>query len=914
MAMAADLFISYARKDWDRVEPWVRRLQEAGVSVWLDVRAIDGAQYWTREIVDAIESCRVLVLMASTSSLASEQVLREVTLALEGRKRILPLLLEPVSIPSNFRYPLAGLQQIDLSSGDSEAKRLVLLRGLSRLGVHVDVNITGLVVPGHAPSPTTTPAHHGPHHNLPAPLTSFVGRERELAGVQQLLTANRLVTLTGPGGAGKTRMAIQIGTHLLEQHPDGVWLVELDSLTDPDLVPQTTATALGVREEPDRPLTTTLSDYIKQRHLLLILDNCEHVVTACAHLAQALLRASPHLRILATSREALRVPGETPYSVPSLSLPPAALPTRSPIPSAPNVELGTPDAEHPMMQYEAIRLFVERAATAKPGFAVTDQNAPAVAQVCRRLDGIPLALELAAARVRVLSVEQVAQRLDDRFRLLTGGSRTLLPRQQTLRALIDWSYDLLSEPERALLRRLSVFAGGFTLNAAEAVCAGGDVEEFEILDLVTQLTDKSLVVIEEQEGEARYRLLESIREYGDEQLQQAGEGPQVRGQHRDWFLAVAEQAEPELQGPDQAEWLDRLEVEHDNLRAALATAVESGQGEIGLRLGAALWRFWTVRGHLAEGRDQLARLLALPGAQARTDDRARVLNRAGALADDQGDVAAARSLFEESLAIGRELDNSEIIARTLPNLGLLEHNQGNYDAARSLFEESLAVLRQLGDQRGIASSLNNLGRIALQEGDDAAARALFVDSLDIRRQLGDRRGIAVLLNNLGWVAHNQGDLAAARSSYEESLQIWRELGNRPHYALSLLNLGLVSHQQGERQPAIDRFQESLRLFHELGDNAGIAACLKELAAASVTRGDWERAARMFGAAEALRDSTGNPIPAANVADYEQHVAAVREGLGEEVFADSWSSGRAMAVQQAVAYAVQGGGEDGHREE
>jgi len=384
-------------------------------------------------------------------------------------------------------------------------------------------------------------------NNLPRQLTSFIGREREMAEVKRLLTTTRLLTLTGSGGCGKTRLALQVAADLVEEFANGVWLVELAALTDPALVPQAVASALGVREEPGRPLLATLSDYLKAKRLLLLLDNCEHLVAACAYLAEALLRACPHLRILATSREALNIAGETVWRVPSLSLPDL---------------LHLPSVEH-LTQYEAVRLFIERALISRPDFVLTSQGAPSVAQVCHRLDGIPLAIELAAARVKVLSVEQIAARLDNRFRLLTSGSRTALPRQKTLRAAIDWSYDLLSETERMVLRRLSVFAGGWTLEAAEAICVGEGIEWHEVLDPLMQLVDKSLVMMEEQGGTVRYRLLETVRQYGRDKLPASGEADVVRGRHRDWYLALAERAEPELLGSNQAVWLERLETEHD---------------------------------------------------------------------------------------------------------------------------------------------------------------------------------------------------------------------------------------------------------------------------------------------------------------------------------------------------------------
>ncbi len=456
---------------------------------------------------------------------------------------------------------------------------------------------------------------------LPVSVTSFIGRTRELAEVKQRLSATRLLTLTGPGGCGKTRLALQAATDLADKFVDGVWFVELSTLSDPRLVPYLVATALGVREEPNRPLAVTLVDALHPRRLLLVLDSCEHLIAACAEFSHTLLHGCPQLRILATRREVLGVAGELAWRVPPLASP------------DPQRLLSIED----LVQYEAVQLFVERARTALLTFTLTNRNASVVAQVCYRLDGIPLAIELAAARVKVLAVEQIAARLDDRFHLLTGGGRMVLPRQQTLQAAMDWSYDLLSEPERRLWHRLSVFAGGWTLEAAEAVCAGVGFDVADVLDRLTSLVDKSLVNVEAPDGEARYRLLETIRQYGLKKLERSGQAAVVRRQHLQWFVGLAERAEAELTGPDQGIWLERLETEYDNLWAVLEWSQTEAQGaEAGLRLAAALWRFWLVHGHLREGRRWLEAVLA--GSRvAWVAARAKALYGAGALAEDQGD-------------------------------------------------------------------------------------------------------------------------------------------------------------------------------------------------------------------------------------------------------------------------------------
>jgi predicted ATPase/class 3 adenylate cyclase/Tfp pilus assembly protein PilF len=734
-------------------------------------------------------------------------------------------------------------------------------------------------------------------NNLPLQLTSFIGREQVMEEVRRLMATTRLLTLTGTGGSGKTRLSLQVAAHMLEEYPEGVWLVELAALADPALVPQTVAVALGVREAAGsvpggRSLTQTLVDYLRPRHTLLVLDNCEHLLSACAQLADSLLHACPDLRILTTSRAALGIAGELTYRVPSLSLPDLR--------RLPPVGAGLVSA---LTQYEAVRLFIERAIFSQPGFAVTNSNALAVAQVCQRLDGIPLAIELAAARVKLLSVEQIAERLDDRFRLLTGGSRTALPRQQTLRALIDWSYDLLSEAERALFRRLSVFAGGWTLAAAEAVCAGEDVDEYEILDLLGQLVDKSLVMMEEHGGEARFRLLESIRQYGAERLRASPEAAATHDRHGEFYLTLAEQAEPHLTGAEQATWLDRLEKEHVNLRAALGRMVEKGDAESGLRLGAALWRFWHVRGYLREGRARLATALALPSAATCASGRARALNGAGALAHDQGDFEQAEALHRESLAIARECGDRESLAVALNNLGNVALDQGSAAAAATFYQEALALWQELGNMRGIATLLNNLGNVARDRGDYEEATAFFRQSLALQRELGNQRGIASSLNNLGNLAISQGSYESAAALLDESLRGYQALGDSYGIAMALDNLACLALRQGSLKQAGALYRECLNACAELESRPAIAGCLEGLAGVMAARGHPLRAARLYGAAEALRQAAGAPLPDSERLGYDRAIAMARIGIAEITWEAAWKEGRGMSVPQAIAAAA-----------
>jgi predicted ATPase/class 3 adenylate cyclase len=531
--------------------------------------------------------------------------------------------------------------------------------------------------------------------NLPIQLTSFIGREAEIRDVRNLLSTARLVTLLGTGGIGKTRLSLQVAAEMTEEFPDGVWLVELASLTEPGLVSKAVASELGVADEPGRPLTETLADYLRSKTLLLILDNCEHLIAACASLAGALVRACPGVKILASSREPLNIPEERPWRIPSLLPPdPDRLPTRE-------AELIAAVASS-----DAVRLFVERATIQRPDFRLDARNARAVAGICCRLDGIPLALELAAARVKAMTVEQIAVRLDDCFRLLTAGSRTALPRQQTLRALLDWSYDLLNSQERALLHRVSVFAGGWTLEAAESVCSGETIKDWDVVDLLASLVDKSLILFEEPDGNGRYRLLETVRQYGREKQADEEQGDILRSRHAAFFLALAEEANEKLMGPEQAAWADRLETEHDNLRAALDWYVKAPEDALpGLRLSGALQRFWWVRGHMTEGRQRYAAVLANDASAEPTAERALALQGAGNLAFQQSDLNEADRCYQQVLEIRGAIGDRPGTAGPLASLGNVAHYQGDYPRARSLFEEALVINRETGNRLWEAACL-----------------------------------------------------------------------------------------------------------------------------------------------------------------------------------------------------------------
>jgi predicted ATPase/class 3 adenylate cyclase len=731
-------------------------------------------------------------------------------------------------------------------------------------------------------------------HNLPRQLTSFVGRKRELAEVTRLLAGAPLLTLTGTGGTGKTRLALQAAADALEAYPEGVWLVELAALADPALVPHAIASAVGVREEPGRPVLATLTDALRPKRLLLVLDNCEHLVDACARLADALLRACPHLTILATSREALGIAGETAWRVPSL-----ALPAAGPAPAG--------EAGH---RSEAVRLFADRARAALPSFRLTAQNAPAVAEVCRRLDGIPLALELAAARARVLPVEQLLARLEDRFRLLTGGSRTALERQQTLRATVDWSYDLLTAPEQTLFARLSVFAGGWTLEAAEAVGAGpeGDgIEPADVLDLLTRLADKSLVDVaaaEQPDGTARYRLLETLRQYASERLAEAGEGEAAaRRRHAAHYLALAEQAAPLLTGPQQLVWLARLDTEQDNLRAALRWYLDGREAAAGLRLAEALWGYWYLRHRAAEARAWGAELLTAPGTGEAGARRARALRLAGRAAGEAGDGAGARRLLEEGLALARESGDDALVAAVLSTLGSSSRGRGDYAGARRQLEEALAVRRRLGDRLGAANTLAHLGYVRHWQGEPAAARAAFEEVRAAGRRLGDRRLAALALEGLGQVAGATGDAAGARRLLEDGLMLHRELGDLVGVASGQVLLGRLALRGGDVGAGREWFVAGLRAAHEAGYFWRTVEGLEGLAAAAAVAGAPARALRLAGATAGLREAAElRPAPAER-AELARWLAPARAALGAAGAAAAWTEGQALSLEQAVADAL-----------
>ncbi len=686
-------------------------------------------------------------------------------------------------------------------------------------------------------------------HNLPRSLTSFVGRERLLAELGLRIGETRLLTLVGMGGSGKTRLALKLAEDVLPEFPDGVWFVDLAPVTDASRVELATAVALGLREEPGRPLTQTLIEHLERRRVLLVLDNCEHLVAACANMATLLLHACAEVRLLATSREALGVDGEHVEPIPSLELPGEH-------------ERGGAAAH---AAFESVRLYVERAKQVAPTFGLTDANAAVVGEICRRLDGIPLALELAAARAKVLSVEQIRAKLDDRFRLLTGGSRTALPRQQTLRATIQWSYDMLAPREQEFMRRLSVFTGGWTLETATAVVEeNGD--EFESLDLLTLLVDKSLVVVDRSNADRpRYRFLESVRQFAREMLDAGGEAGAVHDRHLDYFLALGERAEAELLGPKQGHWFSELELENGNLLAALSWSGHSPEGvQKGLRLSGSVARFWSARGHYEVARRAMNDALARDRTAEPTPGRAKAVVRAGALASYQGDYAAARSLVEESLRI----------------------------------------YRSLGDSRGEARALSGLATIASFTGDYEDSRHFGGEALAKYRAAGNERGVAVALHILGFVALCLGEYEPARRLYEEALSLYRKVEDREYIALTLADLAVIVARLGEREAARELLAESIDIVQELGARREGAYALEGAAELAAEGGQAQTAVRLAGAARALREAIGSPLAPTEQRERDLLLARMESSLGEGPYREALAAGRALSFEQALG-AVRG---------
>jgi predicted ATPase/class 3 adenylate cyclase len=723
-----------------------------------------------------------------------------------------------------------------------------------------------------------------PRNNLRLEVTSFVGREREIEQATRILEGSSILTLTGPGGVGKSRIGLRLARVLLDRFEDGTWIVDCGTLTDPAFVLPSVVSTIGLTESPGRSLLAAIVDHLKGKRLLLVLDDCDPVLTECAELAAALARSCSNVRVVVTSREALGVPGEAILPIASLLMP----------------AVGSTVVASEIGEIDACRLFVDRARAVQPTFALTEQNARSVAQLCHRLDGIPLAIELAAARVRALPVEQIASRLDDRFRLLTGGGRSAVARHQTLRATIDWSYDLLTEPERVVLGRLSVFAGGATLDAAESVCAGDPVDPIDILDVLGRLVEKSLVFTDPASAMARFRLLESVREYARGRLVEADEGDSTLRRHRDWYVALADQAAPAFfQGPEPVEWLRRIDEEHDDLRAALEWCLDQpGEGRSGLRIAAGLWRYWEIRGYLTEGRGWLERMVDAVGEDL-APLRANALTGAGNLAFMQGDFQAASRFHESSLALQRQVGDQQTVAYAANNLANAALQLGDHARARALYEEAIALTGALGDRRGAALGSINLADVATRQGDLGTARALHEETLATIRELGDRWMEAFALDSFARATSRTGDREAARSLHAQALTMLEEMGDRRGVARVLTHLAELALSEGDTARARDLFRQSLAIRQDLGDMPGLAGAMENLADA-VGSDDAEAAARLHGAAESLREAIRAMVPPQTAAAHDQGLADLEARLGTDRFEAARREGRLMTPNEALA--------------
>ena len=794
-----------------------------------------------------------------------------------------------VVTPGSLRVHIAGLRKA-LGEGDEACQYIANVPGQGYSFVApikqadaAAISVSAVLPQEPAEGVTAPPA---PRNNLPNQLTSFIGREREIRQLKDLLACKRLLTLTGIGGCGKTRLALQVAAEALDAFPDGCWFVELASLGNPGLVVQAVANILAVEEQGNRSRADAVVERLATQRVLLVLDNAEHLVQPCAELADLLLRRCPRLQIFVTSREPLGVSGELTYRVPSLSI-------------------AEPDAPSKVvLACESARLFVERARLHRPDFEITPKNARTLASICHRLDGIALAIELAAPRLRTMSIEELNSHLDDRFGILTGGHRTALPRHRTLRSLIDWSYDLLSSAEKIMLRRIAVFSGGLMVDSAEFVCAGDSVDGGHALDLLTLLSDKNLLLVEPCEDATRFGTLETVRQYAWDRLRESGEETLQRLRHFEFFASLADALAAELIEEQRNVKLKRLDRELDNLRAALAWCeADVARAPSGLRLAGKLVWFWITRGYFSEGRGWIERFLAATPDDGGDEDRAKAFATAGAMAYHQDDYEPAVAYHQEAIAIYRRLGQRGRVAALLGNLGALAVNRGDYQDARGLFDESLAGARETGDRRSVALCLYNLGVLACMTGDFEQARVVLEECVPISREQG-KWSAAGALQQLGWVRHAQGQHEPARSLLMEALDLHREFEDKLGVARTLYYLGMVSHDEGEIEAAKAQLREALSLEQTVGDRILTALTLEALAGPSLAFASPPDAARLWGAAQRLREEIGAPQDVVMRGRCERQIAAARQALLDDAAFDAaWREGRGMTLEATVRFAL-----------
>ncbi|MDQ3020069.1 MAG: tetratricopeptide repeat protein [Bacteroidota bacterium] len=761
-------------------------------------------------------------------------------------------------------------------------------------------------------------------NNLPVQLTSFIGREKEMSEIKKLLSGTKLLTLIGAGGIGKTRLALQVAADIIDDFANGVRIVELASLVDPILLPKAISDSLALKENPSQKPEQILIDYLKDKELLLIFDNCEHIINACANLAENLLQSSPKIKIIATSRESLRCKGEVTHKVFTLA---------HPNPKEKNT------AEQ-LSQYEAVRLFIERALAVNPGFRVNNENAPALAQICFQLDGIPLAIELAASRTKILSLEKIFKRLDDRFNLLTEGKRTSQPRQQTLRAMIDWSYDLLSEQEKILWRRLSVFSGGWTLEDVEEICSDENISQGEILDLISELAEKSIVIFNETKN--RYRMLETIRQYSDEKLRESAEFEKTKSNHFNYFLKMAVNAEPELFGPKTKEWFDRFEVEHSNIQSALSWSLEKNLYEEGNKLVCSLDNYWEARGYSFESGMWLEKLMVNPDSispevLARSNrlmgiiekyrgnslkskvffeaalkihrssgnkkGASGILNSLGLNAYGSGDLRIAREYLEEGLNLCREVDVKNTISVILNSLGLVELMKSEFANAKKYFEESLEIARTIGNEGITGIGLNNLAVVETYLGEYEKAEKLYNEVLKVNTELGNKFAIARTLSNLGNIHYLKNDFEKAQSLLADSLDLAKEIESKLIILDSIVNLGQLALGKGEVSAAKLYFIESLNLQKESPDFQLLISGLIGIAAVKLCEGKPEASAKIISVVRSKLESTGTGLEKSSEILYEKTIDGIKQEIGNDKTIAEMEKGKEISLDDAVELAL-----------
>jgi len=950
-----NLFISYAHADSAFVDRLEADLHQQGFDPWVDRQRLKGGQRWRRALQDAVKRAQVLLIVLSPDAVASENVQIEYDYMLELGKLVIPLYYRQCEVPMelraiqwiDFRHSyeqgLAALldvlhrqqeQVAASSSSPPDAARLPESRPAAPATTEAEVS------PSQVGQQPEIPAKPEPMWKVPSTFTSFVGREQEVAEIGALLKQleMRLVTLLGPGGIGKTRLSLAVANAMRAYFVAGICYVGLSSISDPQLVVPTIAQELGLKESGTRPLLEQVQAFVGKQSFLLVLDNFEQVVAAAPQVEQ-FLAGCPNLKILVTSRTVLHLSTEQVVPVAPLALPDLAKDL-------------TPEG---IAQAAAVALFGQRARSQLPSFQVTAANAQAIAEVCVRLDGLPLAIELAAARIRLLPPQTLLARLSQSLQVLTGGPRSLPARQQTLRNTIQWSYDLLGPEEQVLFRLLSVFVGGWTLEAAEALCQQTGKADLDVLNTLSALLDNSLIQPSEQEaepegGEPRFLMLQTICEFGLEMLLATGEREATQTAHVHFFLALAEQAEPELVGPNQAVWVARLEQEHDNLREALEWALEKvaseqagERTEVALRLSTALMDFWLMHGHYHEARSFLERGLAQSeGASASL--RAKVLLATANIAGGQGDLDRQEMLAQQSLILSRELEDTRGIAVALGLLAAAAWTRGKITEAISFTEEQVRLLRQADKSWEVAETLFHLADIVSAHGEYARGQTLFEEALVLSRKVGDERLVgAILIQSAFWLWFTLGDLATIRkrlqegqtlitkvgdragsasclwvaallalsegeptraaSLVQESLSIYREMGNLWFSAWSLHLLGRIEAQRGEILAAHTYYQQSLALNQQVGEKWMTAFNLEGLASVLAAQGEFSRAAQLWGAAETLREAMPSPLLPVDRAGYEQAVAAARAHLGEDAFAAAWQEGRTMPLERVIEDAL-----------